>query len=75
MIMILAFAVWSLLLAVVAAATGVALLMYIATAIGALAAGFAFLVLIVSVRTPDPRAEHGFAPRMVRARPAMSVAS
>jgi hypothetical protein len=56
MIMILAFAVWSVLLAVVGVMTGVALLMYIAAALGVGAVGFAFLVMIVALRGPDPHA-------------------
>jgi hypothetical protein len=54
MIMILAFAVWSLLLAVVAVATGLSSLIYAATAIGLGAVGFALVVLVVAIASPEP---------------------
>jgi prepilin signal peptidase PulO-like enzyme (type II secretory pathway) len=75
MIMILAFAAWSLLLAVVGVLTGVAVLMYIATAIGGLAVGFALLVLFIELHSPDPRAARGAAPRSHRAAVAVPAAS
>ncbi len=56
MIMILAFAVWSVLLAIVGVMTGVALLTYIAAALGFGAVGVAFLVMIVALGGPEPRA-------------------
>ena len=55
MIIILAFAVWTLLLAVVGVVTGVSFLMHIAAAIGVLAAGSALFVLFIEMRRPTPR--------------------
>ncbi len=56
MIMILAFAAWTLLLAIVGAMTGVTLLMNVAGVIGGLAVGSALLVLFVEMQNPAPRA-------------------
>jgi hypothetical protein len=55
MIMILAFAAWTLLLGIVGVLTGVTLLMNVATAIGGLAVGSALLVLFIEMQGPAPR--------------------
>jgi len=55
MIMILAFAAWTLLLGVVGVLTGVTLLMHVATAIGGLAVGSALLVLFIEMQNPASR--------------------
>ncbi len=56
MIIILAFAAWTLLLAVVGVLTGITLLMNVAAAIGALAVASAVLVLFIEMRSPNPNA-------------------
>ncbi len=64
MIMILAFAAWTLLLGIVGALTGVTLLMHVATAIGGLAVGSALLVLFIEMQNPHPHAVRGGARRL-----------
>ncbi len=67
MIMILAFAAWTLLLGVVGAMTGVTLLMNVAGVIGGLAVGSALLVLFVEMQNPNPRAARAGAHRLSHA--------
>ncbi len=67
MIIIFAFAAWSLMLAVVGVLTGVSLLMDIATAIGALAVGSALFVLFIELQSPDPRMTRATTRRSMRA--------
>ena len=61
MIMILAFAAWSLLLAVVGIMTGVSALTYIAAGIGTLAVACSLVVLLAALREPAPHAARGYA--------------
>ena len=55
MILVLAFAAWSLLLAVVGTLTGIETLTTIAASLGGLVVGSSLLVLVFAARAPEPK--------------------
>ncbi len=63
MILILAFAIWSLMLACVAALTGSAMLLSAATLVAGGAVAFALIVLIRAAQAPTARDRRGVATR------------
>ena len=60
MILVLAFATWSLLLTVVGVMTGMAVLTSTAAALAGVSVACALLVLIVELRNPEPISSRGY---------------